>query len=258
MILGKSMSFLRGVFSSFLFYLNITLWMTFSLTTLILPRRYFMSILKNWALFSMKLCRWSAGLDYRITGLEHLPKGGFLVAAKHQSAWETFALIPLFDDPAFILKRELMWFPLFGWLAAKAKMIPIHRGARSKALKMMTAKAREALANGRQIVIFPEGTRKAPDALPDYKWGIAHLYRELDVPVVPIALNSGYFWPRSSVRRFPGIIDMRILPAIQPGLAAKDFLSQLEASIEGNMPAPCYAPQLSSETKQSAKALAEE
>ena len=124
----------------------------------------------------------------------------------------------LFADPAFILKRELMWIPFFGWYAWKAGMIPVNRGKRSQALADMTACARAELARNRQIVIFPEGTRRAPGAEPSYKYGIVHLYAETGVPCLPLALNSGLFWPRRSFRRYPGTIVVEVLDPIPPGL----------------------------------------
>jgi 1-acyl-sn-glycerol-3-phosphate acyltransferase len=156
-----------------------------------------------------------------------------LVASKHQSTWETFALVPLFADPAFILKRELMWLPFFGWYAWKAGMIPVDRGARAQALAAMSARARIELARNRQVVIFPEGTRRPPGAEPRYKFGVAHLYAESGVPCLPIALNSGLFWPRRSIARYPGTIVAECLEPIAPGLDKQAFLAQLQQTIEG-------------------------
>jgi 1-acyl-sn-glycerol-3-phosphate acyltransferase len=155
-----------------------------------------------------------------------------LVASKHQSLWETFALLPLFNDPAVILKRELTFIPLFGWFALKFKMIPVDRSAGSKALRQMLDKAEEAKAIGREIIVFPEGTRQAPDAAPAYQAGTAALYRKLDLPCIPVALNSGLFWPRRKFQRLPGTIVVEILPAIPPGLDRKTFDAALQDSIE--------------------------
>jgi 1-acyl-sn-glycerol-3-phosphate acyltransferase len=154
------------------------------------------------------------------------------VASKHQSLWETFALLLLFSDPAFILKRELIWIPFFGWYAWKAGMIPVNRGKRSQALAEMTTCARAELARGRQIVIFPEGTRRAPGAQPNYKYGIVHLYAETGTPCLPLALNSGLFWPRRSFRRFPGTVIVEVLDPIAPGLDKKVFAERLQDTIE--------------------------
>jgi 1-acyl-sn-glycerol-3-phosphate acyltransferase len=188
---------------------------------------------KSWARINLWLLRVICDIRVEFRGLERLPRGAFLVAAKHQSAWETFALLPLFDDPAFILKRELMWIPIFGWYAARTEMIPVDRGARAQALAKMTERTCLELSRGRQIVIFPEGTRRAPGAEPKYKYGVAHLYAATGVPCVPIALNSGLLWPRRSFRRYPGTVRVEILDAIPPGLDKKAFMVRLQGAIEG-------------------------
>jgi 1-acyl-sn-glycerol-3-phosphate acyltransferase len=168
----------------------------------------------------------------RISGAGEDPTRGATGRPKHQSTWETFALLWLFSDPAFILKRELQWIPLFGWYAWKARMIPVDRGKGSQALAAMTERARAALAEGRQIVIFPEGTRRAPGAEPSYKFGAAHLYGETGVTCLPIALNSGLFWPRRSFLRYPGTIVVEILDPIVPGLDKTEFAKRLQHDIE--------------------------
>jgi 1-acyl-sn-glycerol-3-phosphate acyltransferase len=166
--------------------------------------------------------------------LERIPPGGLIVAAKHQSAWETLALVPLFEDPTFILKRELMWIPLFGWYLAKARCVPIDRRAGSLALTKMNQRAREEAQSGRQILIFPEGTRKAPGARPAYKYGVAHLYENLGVPCLPIALNSGLYWPRRAVIRRPGTVRAEILEPIPPGMPRDAFFALLQSRIEAS------------------------
>jgi 1-acyl-sn-glycerol-3-phosphate acyltransferase len=138
----------------------------------------------------------------------------------------------VFSDPAFILKRELQWIPFFGWYAWKASMIPVDRGRRGQALADMTERARVELGRGRQIVIFPEGTRRPPGAEPSYKFGIVHLYSETGIPCLPIALNSGLFWPRRSFRRYPGTIVAEILDPIPPGLGKPEFAARLQQEIE--------------------------
>lgn len=185
-----------------------------------------------WVHTNTYLLRVLVGMRAEITGLENIPEGPLLIAAKHQSAWETFALLPLFKDPAFILKRELMHIPIFGWFAAKAKMIPVDRKAGSSALRAMTLSARAEIAEGRQILIFPEGTRRAPGAPPAYKHGVAYLYASLNVPCLPIALNSGLYWPRRALMRKAGTIRVEILPPLPPGMAKAAFLARLESDIE--------------------------
>ena len=223
---------LRSVAFNILFYLNLLLHFIAAIPTLILPRRAILEVTRFWAGTNIWLLRVVCGIKADFRGTEKIPRGSFLVASKHQSLWETFALLLLFPDPAFILKRELIWVPFFGWYAWKAGMIPVNRGKRSQALADMTVRAREELACGRQIVIFPEGTRRAPGAEPSYKYGIVHLYAETGVPCLPIALNSGLFWPRRSFRRYPGTVLVEVLDPIASGLDKQVFAERLKDVIE--------------------------
>jgi 1-acyl-sn-glycerol-3-phosphate acyltransferase len=222
----------RSIVFNALFYINITIRMIIALPTMLLPYRYLLGVLRAYARSSLFLLRAVCGTDVAWRGREKLPQGAFIVACKHQSVWETFALFALLRDPTYVLKRELMWIPLFGWLATKARMIPIDRGARANALARMTALARKEIARSRQIVIFPEGTRRPPDAVPRYLPGVAHLYAETGLPCVPIALNSGLYWPRRSLRRYPGKVLVEVLDPIPPGLGRRDFLSHLQKVLE--------------------------
>lgn len=223
---------LRSVLFNVLFYLNLIVQLLLALPTLLLPGRVIVKVATFWGRTNLWLLRVACGITYEFRGLEKIPPGGLLVASKHQSFWETFALLSLFSDPTFILKRELMWIPFFGWYTWKGGMIPVDRGKRSQALAGMTVYAKEALAENRQIVIFPEGTRRAPGAEPAYKYGIVHLYAETGVPCLPIALNSGLFWPRRSFRRYPGTVRVEILDPIQPGLGKQLFFERLQRDIE--------------------------
>jgi 1-acyl-sn-glycerol-3-phosphate acyltransferase len=186
-------------------YLNTIIHMIVCLPVLLMPRRALWRAVDSWVSVNHWLLWTICGIDFEIRGSERIPPGPLLVAVKHQSAWETYSLLYLFADPAYILKRELMWVPVFGWYCLKARMIPVRRGARAAALAEISARAKEEIARSRQIAIFPEGTRRAPDADPSYKYGVAHLYGELNVPCVPIALNSGLYWnaPRRFSRRAP-------------------------------------------------------
>lgn len=222
---------LRSAVFNVLFYLNLFVHFIIAIPTLVLPRIAIIRLTQWWARTNNWLLR-IAGIKIEYRGLEKIPPGAVLVASKHQSIWETFALLPLFDDPAFILKRELQFIPFFGWYAWKAGMIPVDRGRGAKALAGMTERACAALLGGRQIVIFPEGTRRAPGAEPSYKFGSAHLYGETGVTCVPVALNSGLFWPRRSFRRYPGTIVAEILDPIPPGLSKTDFAARLQQDIE--------------------------
>jgi len=222
----------RSIAFNVLFYLNTALYLVAALPTFVLPYRAIIAVAKSWGRTNQVLLRLVAGIDCEIRGLEKLPRGPLIVAAKHQSAWETFALLPLFDNPFFIMKRELQWIPIFGWLTIKGRMVPVDRGAGSAALAAMAERARIELSSSRQLIIFPEGTRRPPGAEPKYKFGVAHLYAAEGVPCVPIALNSGLFWPRRSILRYPGTVIVEILDPIMPGLGRDEFFRRLQDTIE--------------------------
>ena len=222
----------RSIVFNVLFYLNTLILLIVALPTFFLPYRAIIWVAKSWGRVNLVLLRVVAGINMEVRGAEKIPKGALLVAAKHQSAWETFALLPLFDNPVFIVKRELQWIPIFGWLMIKGRMVPVDRSARSQALVAMTERARIELADNRQLVIFPEGTRRAAGAEPRYKYGVAHLYAAEGVPCVPVALNSGLFWPRRWIRRIPGTVVVEILDPIPPGLDKEVFFERLRSGIE--------------------------
>jgi len=222
---------LRSIVFNVLFYVNTVVYLIAALPTFLMPYRATVAVAKSWGRTNLKLLR-IAGIDCEIRGLEKLPKGPIIIAAKHQSAWETFALLPLFENPFFIMKRELQWIPIFGWLTIKGRMVPVDRGAGSQALAAMVERARVELADSRQLIIFPEGTRRPPGAEPRYKYGVAHLYVTEGVPCVPIALNSGLFWPRRSILRHPGTVVVEILDPIMPGLDKEEFFRRLQRELE--------------------------
>ena len=222
----------RSFIFNILFYLNLCVQIIAALPTLVMPRWGIIEVARFWARTNLWLLRVVCGTKVEFRGLGKIPPGPLLVASKHQSLWETFALITLFSDPAYIMKRELMWIPFFGWYAWKAGMIPVDRGKGSQAFADMNERARSELARDRQIVIFPEGTRRPPGAEPRYKYGVVHLYAETGVTCLPIALNSGLFWPRRSFRRYPGTIRVEVLDPIPPGLDKDEFLRQLQQTIE--------------------------
>jgi 1-acyl-sn-glycerol-3-phosphate acyltransferase len=228
------MLILRSLLATVVFYVNLSLWLVFAaFPALLLPPRYLHRVTVAWVHSALFLMRVTAGTRYEITGIENIPEGGLMVASKHQSSWETFVLVTLFPDPVFILKRELTWIPFFGWCLTKLRMIPVDRGGRARALADVTRRARVELGQkGRQLLIFPEGTRRPAGAPPDYKFGVAHLYNDLGVPCLPVALNSGLFWPRRGFLRPPGTIRMEILPPIEPGLGKAEFHALLKSTIE--------------------------
>jgi 1-acyl-sn-glycerol-3-phosphate acyltransferase len=222
----------RSIAFNVLFYLNTLIYLIAALPTFFMPYRAIIAVAKSWGRTNLVLLRAVAGIDWEVRGRAKIPNGPLLVAAKHQSAWETFALLTLFDNPVFILKHELQRIPIFGWLTIKGRMVAIDRRKGSQALTAMTERARVELADNRQLIIFPEGTRRPAGAEPRYKFGVAHLYAAEGVPCVPIALNSGLFWPRRSIRRNPGTVLVEILDPIPPGLTKEDFSTRLQNDIE--------------------------
>jgi 1-acyl-sn-glycerol-3-phosphate acyltransferase len=199
---------------------------------LLLPQRQATNLVRLWGRIGLFLLRVVGGTGCEVRGLHNVPEGGVIIAAKHQSMFETFALLPLLPFPTFVMKRELRRIPLFGLYTVTTGMIHVDRSGGPSALRSLAVRGREELAKGRQIIIFPEGTRRPPGAPPAYQTGIALLYKALDVPVVPVALNSGLCWPRRRFIRWPGTIIIEFLPPIAPGLDSKTFLAKLEQSIE--------------------------
>ena len=229
----SALAMARSVLFNILFFVTTTLFVVIGSPFLFLPRSWAMAALKVHARFELFLLRLIIGTKIEVRGREKIPDGPCLVASKHQSAWETFALIPIFRDPALLMKRELFWIPFHGWFSYKFQMIPVDRDKGPTALRRMLREAKKRIEDGREIIIFPEGTRRAPGAPPDYKTGIVLLYDALGVPCLPVALNSGLFWPRRSVIRRPGTIVVEILDPIPPSLPKAEFLRRLETAIEG-------------------------
>lgn len=225
------MIFLRSVAFNVAFY-GFTLFIGLFGLPLLLTERGSLSVARTWSYVSIWLLRVIAGLKLDIRGRENMPDGPFIVASKHQSAFETIALVTLVPIPTFILKRELMWIPFFGWFLNRSGMIPVNRGARAAALKAMGECARQAMAKNRQIIIFPEGTRRMVGAPPAYKWGVAHLYDALSVPVVPAALNTGVYWPRRTFLKTPGTAVIEFLPALPVGMDKETMLTAAREEIE--------------------------
>jgi 1-acyl-sn-glycerol-3-phosphate acyltransferase len=225
--------FLRSLGFNLAFYL----W-TVVLTLLTLPFYFFlpeakaMQVVRLWARGMVWLLKGVAGTRYEVRGMENVPKHGALIACKHQSAWETLALVPILANPTYVMKMELRRIPVFGAYTAHAGMIHVDREGKTAALRALTERAREEIAKGREVVMFPEGTRRPPGAPPEYQTGIALLYRSLNVPVIPAALNSGVFWPRRKLVRYPGTIVVEFLPAIRAGLDSRSFLNELQTAIE--------------------------
>ncbi len=223
---------LRSVIYGVAFYVVTALFLVGGSWLLLAPRSWAMQGLRAHGLACTWLLRTICGTRLEVRGGEKIPSTGCLIVAKHQSAWDTFGLIPLFRDPAVVLKDELKWIPFYGWFCVKFAHILVKRERAAIALKTMAKDAKSRIADRRQVVIFPEGTRTAPGAEPDYKPGYVALYEALDVPAIPLALNSGLYWPRRSMRRYPGTIIVQILDPIPPGMPRKAFRALIEQRIE--------------------------
>jgi len=203
------------------------------LPLLLAPRRWVIAWARLWIVFVLWWLRVTCGLTHRVVGRENLPAGPAILACKHQSSWETLAFTLLFDDIAIVLKRELLFIPVVGWAMARAGNIAVARGDGASALRGLVKQAKAVVAEARSIVIFPEGTRVAPGNRRPYQVGTAALYRQLGVPVVPMALNSGLFWGRRKWIKQPGVLTLEILPPIAPGLSREAFMETLQEKIEG-------------------------
>jgi 1-acyl-sn-glycerol-3-phosphate acyltransferase len=226
---------LRSLLFAVVFYLNTAVFLVLGSWLLLAPRRWAMQGLRLHALTSLWWLKIICRTKVEVRGREKLPGTACLVAAKHQSAWDTFGLIPVFRDPAMVMKAELGLIPLYGWFSHKFRHIFVKRDKGPSALKNMIRDARERAAAQREIVIFPEGTRRPPGAPPDYKPGFIALYEGLALPCVPLALNSGLFWPRRSLMRYPGTIVIEVLDPVPPGLPR----AEARALIEGRIEAAC-------------------
>ena len=191
-------------------------------------------IANSWGYCNLLLQRWICGLRYRVSGAENMPQGNTIVLSKHQSAWETIAFRWLLSrDQTWVLKRELMWIPLFGWALAAAQPIAINRKAGRKAAVQIIEQGRIRLEQGRTVVIFPEGTRVAPGSRKKYGLGGALLAEKTGYPVLPIAHNAGVFWRRRGIKKYPGTIDVVIGPVIETaGLNAAEITRRTERWIE--------------------------
>jgi 1-acyl-sn-glycerol-3-phosphate acyltransferase len=224
--------FLRSLVFNFLSYLAFVLLAVIALPTFLLPRAAMVGLAGWWAQINILLLRVICNVRVEYRGVEKIPEGPLIVASKHQSMWETFSLLRFFKAPFFALKRELMYIPVFGLFLIKTNMISIDRSAGGRALVKMARRARQEVLQGRQFVIFPEGTRRPIGAPPQYKPGIALIYTDCGVPCLPVALNSGLFWPRRTFMRYPGTLVVEFLDPLPPGLSRDEFLTRLRTTIE--------------------------
>jgi 1-acyl-sn-glycerol-3-phosphate acyltransferase len=229
------MSYARALAFNIVFVVGTIIFGIAGLPFLLTPRRTAMRFGRFWAQSVLFALKWIVGLEGEIRGREHIPAGGCLIAMKHQSMFDTLMLPPLLGDPAVVIKRELQFVPFYGWYAGRAGSIFIDRKGGSGALRRMIGAAKRAIAAGRPVVIFPQGTRTAPGSRVEdapYQPGIAALYRELGVPLVPAAVNSGMYWGRRAFLKRRGKVIVEFLEPIPPGLPRREVMAKLETRIE--------------------------
>ncbi len=228
------MTFLRSLAFNIFFFAWLLVLLLFAWILLPFPRRVMQRMLRMWSWVTLWGIRLFGGIKYRFEGVENIPEGPIMIASKHQSIWDTFVMYVLLDDPQYVLKQELMKIPLWGLYAAKSEHIAIDRSAGAKALRDMVTNCTDRLSRGRQVIIFPEGTRTAPGVTLRYHPGVAAIYQQMpeNSCVVPAALNSGSFWGRRKFYIRPGTITLRFMEPIPTGLPRKDFMALLEARIE--------------------------
>ena len=228
----RSMILLRSLVFNVAFYLAFIALMVVGSPCLFLSQKGTLYVVRLWARVSLWLLATICGTKIEFRNISLRPKGAAILAIKHQSFLETFALITVLDDFCYILKKELIAIPFFGWWLKASGQIAIDRAKRGGTLAALQVAVRDKLAAGSQVLIFPEGTRRPVGAPPLYKVGVAALVGSSGVPCVPVALNSGVFWPRRTFVRRPGTIVIEFLPALAANLGKRDLMEAIEGAIE--------------------------
>jgi len=208
------LTFLRSVLFSAGMLVTVVAWGALVPLVAALPfaRRY--AFTRSWAIVNLRWLEWTCGVRYRVVGRENLPSGAVVVLSKHQSTWETLVFQELFPPLVWVMKRELLWVPFFGWGLAMGRPIAIDRGAGRRAMEQMLKQGKERLDDGLWVVTFPEGTRMRPGERGRYRPGGALLAVQAGVPVLPVAHNAGELWGKRQFLKYPGIITVAIGPAI--------------------------------------------
>lgn len=225
-------TYIRSFLFDASFYVMSFFLMVIFLPLMVLPQAAIFWAGRVWVRITMALLKNIVGLFYRVEGIENIPSSACIVACKHESAWETLIFHILLNRPGYVLKQELSWIPILNLYFWRMGMVIINRGAGAHALKSLVDGARRVIAQNRPLVIYPEGTRGTPGKRGTYHAGVGILYKDLNVPVVPVALNSGVFWGRRSIVKWPGQITIQFLPPIKPGLSRVDFMEKLVDGIE--------------------------
>nr|WP_123400873.1 lysophospholipid acyltransferase family protein [Inmirania thermothiophila] len=227
------MQLLRSALFQLFMVVTVLLWAPAVVLLAPAPYRWRYAVARSWARINIAAAARLCGIRYRVRGAEHLPPGPAIVFSKHQSAWETLALVVLLPPQTWVLKRELLWIPVFGWALALLRPVAIDRSAGRRAVEAIVRRGRERLRQGLWIVVYPEGTRVAPGTRRRYGIGGAVLAERTGAPVVPVAHNAGLFWPRRALLRRPGTVEVVIGPVIETrGLAAAEINARAERWIE--------------------------
>ncbi len=226
------MLFLRSALFNLAFYIMLIGLMIIGLPMVLKGRQGIFLLLRLWAKGTIFLLKHICNINMEFRHAERIPKGALLIASKHQSFLETFTMPLFFEDFTFVLKRQLEYIPIFGWYLRVAEQIAIDRGDGKSAMRQVIGKATKAFAEGRQMFIFPEGTRRPVGAPPAYKPGASLIYARTGVRCLPVAINTGLFWPRRKFLRYPGTVVIEFLPAIEPGLDSAAFGKALQEAIE--------------------------
>lgn len=227
------MIYVRSALFNVAFFAVTALTTIIGLPALIAGRSALRPVVRIYARVILMLLERLTGIGIDIRGADRLPAGAYIVASKHQSTWETIAFLAIWPDPVFFLKRELFYIPVWGWYVARLGMVPVERAKGGHAIRRMLSAARRHVPERRQLIIFPEGTRRKPADPPLYKPGVTALCQMLQLPCVPVALNSGCHWPRRSFLKHPGRIVVEVLEPIETGLKRAEFEEQLRSRVEG-------------------------
>ena len=226
------MLLLRSLLFNIAFFGLTALVAVVAVPLLLAPRAAPLALVRLWARLVVHLLRLICGVRLELRGFERVAPGAAVIAAKHQSAFDTVVWLALMPDPAYVLKKELLYIPLYGWHARKTGMIPVDRDGGGPALRTMLRGAQAALEAGRQVVIFPEGTRTAPGERVPYLPGVVAIAGVSTAPVYPVATDSGRVWGRRAFLKRPGVIHISVLPALPPGLPRARLLTALQDAIE--------------------------
>jgi 1-acyl-sn-glycerol-3-phosphate acyltransferase len=226
------MTVLRSALFNLAFFTLTAVMSVLALPLLAAPRGWVMRVIRLWARIVVAMLRGICGVTLEVEGLDRIQPGAAVLAAKHQSAFDTIIWLMLLPDPAYVLKKELVSIPLYGWFCRKVGMIPVDRSGGGAALRAMLRAAQSALEDGRQVVIFPEGTRTAPGERVPYQPGVVAVAGASSAPVFPVATDSGRVWGRHAFHKRSGTIHITVLPPLPSGLPRARLIPALETAIE--------------------------